>query len=71
MKREAEAGNKREPPATTRQRRRFWEAAKEMAPATAKAAFKLLSMHASTASAERNWSAWGRLYNNALRNRLK
>jgi hypothetical protein len=34
-----------------------------------KAAVRLLSMHASTAAAERNWSAWGRVYT-SLRNRL-
>ncbi|KAJ9530337.1 hypothetical protein QJQ45_000694 [Haematococcus lacustris] len=33
-----------------------------------KAAQRLLSAHASTATAERNWSMWGHTYHNALRN---
>jgi len=31
----------------------------------AAAARKLMSMHATTAAAESNWSAWGRVYDNA------
>ena len=38
-------------------------------PLTATAAAKLLSMHATTAAAGRNWSAWGRKYS-SLRNNL-
>jgi len=30
----------------------------------------LLSLHATTAVAERNWSGWGRIYKNALCNWL-
>ena len=37
---------------------------------SAAAAVKLLSLNATEAAAERNWSAWGRLYKNALCNRL-
>ncbi|KAJ9521542.1 hypothetical protein QJQ45_008836 [Haematococcus lacustris] len=37
-------------------------------PILAKAAQRLLSAHASTAAAERNWSMWGHTYHNALRN---
>jgi len=39
-------------------------------PSISAAAVKLLSLHATTAAAERNWSGWGRIYKNALRNRL-
>ncbi|KAJ9532156.1 hypothetical protein QJQ45_003952 [Haematococcus lacustris] len=39
-------------------------------PILAKAAQRLLSAHASTAAAERNWSVWGHTYHNALRNNL-
>jgi hypothetical protein len=38
-------------------------------PTAANAAARLLSMHASIAAAERNWSAWGQGYT-SLRNRL-
>ncbi|GFH15038.1 uncharacterized protein HaLaN_11195 [Haematococcus lacustris] len=37
-------------------------------PILTKAAQRLLSAHASTAAAERNWSMWGHTYHNALRN---
>ncbi|KAJ9507484.1 hypothetical protein QJQ45_006491 [Haematococcus lacustris] len=36
----------------------------------AKAAVRLLSVHVSTAAAERNWSVWTSIYRNALRNSL-
>jgi hAT family C-terminal dimerisation region len=51
-------------------RRRFWtEKAYKKFPILAAAANKLLSMHVTTAAAERNWSAWGRLFTSA-RNQL-
>lgn len=51
-------------------RRNFWLCtAKPKFPLTTVAAARLLSMHATTAAAERNWSAWGRNYTD-LRNRL-
>ncbi|KAJ9516881.1 hypothetical protein QJQ45_027295 [Haematococcus lacustris] len=39
-------------------------------PILAKAAVRLLSVHVSTAAAERNWSVWTSIYRNALRNSL-
>jgi hypothetical protein len=51
-------------------RRNFWaRKASSHVPLTARAAVKLLSMHATSAAAERNWSAWGRNYT-SLRNNL-
>ena len=55
--------------ADTKQRRWFWLRAKTNFPLFATAANKLLSVHVTTAAAERNWSAWGRTYINT-RNRL-
>jgi len=50
--------------------RNFWAAkASSQFPLIAHAAQKLLSAHATTAAAERNWSAWARTYT-ALRNTL-
>ena len=52
------------------QRRMFWlRKGFSTVPLTATAAAKLLSMHATTAAAERNWSAWGRNYT-SLRSNL-
>jgi hypothetical protein len=50
--------------------RNFWVslAAKQF-PMLSVAARQLLTLHVTTAAAERNWSAWGRLYT-ALRNQL-
>ncbi|KAJ9511211.1 hypothetical protein QJQ45_017083 [Haematococcus lacustris] len=52
-------------------RKAFWSvtAAKDF-PVLAKAAVKLLSVHVSTAAAERNWSMWSLTYSNALRSKL-
>ena len=50
--------------------RNFWSAkADSKYTLLAVAANKLLSAHATTGAAERNWSAWGRTYT-SLRNRL-
>ncbi|KAJ9510834.1 hypothetical protein QJQ45_027759 [Haematococcus lacustris] len=52
-------------------RRAFWSVtAAEQFPILAKAAVRLLSVHVSTAAAERNWSVWTSIYRNALRNKL-
>ncbi|KAJ9510839.1 hypothetical protein QJQ45_027748, partial [Haematococcus lacustris] len=52
-------------------RRAFWSVtAAEQFPILAKAAVRLLSVHVSTAAAERNWSVWTSIYRNALRNSL-
>jgi hypothetical protein len=54
----------------TAKRLNFWNTkAAVKFPNVSKAAMRLLSMHASTAAAERNWSAWGRVYT-SLCNRL-
>ncbi|KAJ9518436.1 hypothetical protein QJQ45_018466 [Haematococcus lacustris] len=59
------------PPLTGSARRAFWKLqAAPQFPILAKAAERLLSAHASTAAAERNWSVWGHTYHNALRNNL-
>lgn len=51
-------------------RRAFWlDTAAEKYPILATAADRLLSVHVTTAAAERNWSAWGRVYQ-ANRNQL-
>ncbi|GFH16510.1 uncharacterized protein HaLaN_12940 [Haematococcus lacustris] len=52
-------------------RRAFWSvtAAKQF-PILAKAAVRLLSVHVSTAAAERNWSVWTSIYRNGLRSKL-
>ena len=48
----------------------FWASkASVMFPLMAKAAVRLLAVHVTSAAAERNWSAWGRVYTKA-RNRL-
>ncbi|KAJ9508499.1 hypothetical protein QJQ45_012027 [Haematococcus lacustris] len=39
-------------------------------PILAKAAVRLLSVHVSTAAAERNWSVWTSIYRNGLRSKL-
>ncbi|KAJ9515696.1 hypothetical protein QJQ45_002657 [Haematococcus lacustris] len=57
------------PIASIEARRAFWKLqAAPQFPILAKAAQRLLSAHASTAAAERNWSVWGHTYHNALRN---
>ncbi len=43
-------------------RKKFWRDFFKFFPYTAKAAQELIGMHASTGPAERNWSAWRRLY---------
>ncbi|KAJ9523346.1 hypothetical protein QJQ45_005392 [Haematococcus lacustris] len=52
-------------------RRAFWSvtSAKQF-PILAKAAVRLLSVHVSTAAAERNWSVWTSIYRNGLRSKL-
>jgi hypothetical protein len=51
-------------------RRAFWSRfAVKMCPVISRVAERLLSCHASSSAAERNWSAWGRLYT-ALRSSL-
>ena len=55
--------------ATAIQRRIFWQRLRAPFPLCSVAANKLLSVHVTTAAAERNWSAWGRTYT-AIRNRL-
>jgi len=50
--------------------RNFWlTKANKLFPLLAVAANKLLSAHATSCAAERNWSAWGRIYT-SLRNKL-
>ncbi|KAJ9525386.1 hypothetical protein QJQ45_003206 [Haematococcus lacustris] len=57
------------PIASIEARQSFWKLqAAPQFPILAKAAQRLLSAHASTAAAERNWSMWGHTYHNALRN---
>ena len=51
------------------QRRTLWSSHAAMFPLFSVAAVKLLSVHVTSAAAERNWSAWGRIYTN-IRNRL-
>ncbi|KAJ9510708.1 hypothetical protein QJQ45_027658, partial [Haematococcus lacustris] len=46
------------------------KSSKQHHPILAKAAQRLLSAHASTAAARRNWSMWGHTYHNALRNKF-
>ena len=49
--------------ASATQRRNFWASkASGMFPLMAKAAVRLLAVHVTSAAAERNWSAWGRVY---------
>ncbi len=55
--------------ASTTSRRTFWARHKDVFPYIATGAIALLSAHVTTAAAERNWSAWGRIYTN-IRNRL-
>ncbi|KAJ9513357.1 hypothetical protein QJQ45_001389 [Haematococcus lacustris] len=56
------------PIASIEARRAFWKLqAAPQFPILAKAAQRLLSAHASTAAAERNWSVWGHTYHNALK----
>ena len=52
-------------------RRRFWKifGAMHGFPLIAEAANRLLSMHVTSCSSERNWSLWGRVFT-AARNRL-
>jgi hypothetical protein len=50
-------------------RRGLWIRAANVYPLFAAAAMRLLSCHASSCAAERNWSAWGRTYD-SLRNKL-
>ncbi|KAJ9511867.1 hypothetical protein QJQ45_004548 [Haematococcus lacustris] len=53
------------------QRLTWWQLlAQPHFPALAKAALRLLSVHVSTCAAERNWSAWGRLFADALRSSM-
>ncbi len=56
--------------ASIKDRQRFYKTHQSSFPYIAKAAHLLVDMHASTGPAERNWSAWKRLYGNPLRNRL-
>jgi len=50
--------------------RNFWlTKANTLFPLLAVAANQLLSAHATSCAAERNWSAWGRIYT-SLRNKL-
>ena len=51
------------------QRRTFWVKASKWWPLHAAAARKLMSVHATTAAAERNWSVWGHHYTK-IRNQL-
>eukprot|EP00798_Chlamydomonas_sp_ICE-L_P010284 gene10284-8206_t len=53
-------------------RRNFYAlpSARSMVPNMCKAAGKLISMHCTSAAAERNWSIWGIIFRDALRNRL-
>jgi hypothetical protein len=57
-------GNGRHTAASANLRRGFWceEIAKQQFPLISRAAVRLLSMHASTAAAERTWSAYGCMY---------
>mgnify|MGYP006292265173 CR=1 FL=1 len=71
MVRMAEMSSGRDPAKSISQRRRFWETARAIAPSVSTAALKLLSMHCSTASTERNWSIFSAIYRNTLRNRMK
>ena len=50
-------------------RRNLWLQASEQYPLFAAAAVRLMSCHASSCAADRNWSAWGCTYT-SLRNRL-
>ncbi len=51
-------------------KRKFWaDYASKDFPCVASVALKLLSMHATTCSVERNWSIWGQVFVK-LRNRL-
>ena len=51
-------------------RRALWDHLADGFPYVTKAARRLLSLHATSCAAERNWSAWGRIYNDKLRNGL-
>ena len=55
-----------------RQRRGWWRLGDALAmfPSFSEAAIRLLSAHVTTAAAERNWSAWGRLYQGGQRSRM-
>ena len=55
-----------------KQRRGWWRLAEAvlMFPSFSKAAIRLLSAHVTTAAAERNWSAWGRLFQGGQRSRM-
>ena len=44
--------------------------ASEQFPLLSRAAHGLLGLHVTTPAAERNWSAWGRVYDSGLRSRL-
>ena len=50
--------------ATVAQRRGFWRRYSDRFPLLTAATERLLSVHATTCAAERNWSAWGRTYTN-------
>ncbi|KAJ9526767.1 hypothetical protein QJQ45_017481 [Haematococcus lacustris] len=53
------------------QRLTWWQIyAKPQFPALATAALRLLSVHVSTCASERNWSAWGRLFDDPRRSGL-
>ena len=56
--------------ASIQDRKKFWRDFFKYFPYTSKAAQTLLDVHASTVPAERNQSAWKRLYSNPLRNSL-
>jgi hypothetical protein len=64
------AAKRATPPKQPAKRLNFWQTkAAVKFPNVGKATVRLLSMHTSTAAAEHNWSAWGRVYT-SLRNRL-
>ncbi|KAJ9518761.1 hypothetical protein QJQ45_026025 [Haematococcus lacustris] len=57
--------------AAASQRLTWWQIyAKPHFPALATAALRLLSVHVSTCASERNWSAWGRLFDDPRRSGL-
>ncbi|KAJ9511091.1 hypothetical protein QJQ45_013156 [Haematococcus lacustris] len=57
--------------AAASQRLTWWQIyAKPQFPALATAALRLLSVHVSTCASERNWSAWGRLFDDPRRSGL-
>ena len=51
-------------------RRALWNNLAVKFPYVTKAARRLLSLHTTSCASERNWSAWGRIFNDKLRNGL-